>query len=208
VVNARPTLLLTNLASLCFGFAMFATLIGTAPYVQAPAETGYGFNSSVLVSGLAMVPGALAMVVLSPVSAHLIERIGPRATLCIGSLIVALGFAQRIVMTDEFWYIVLGTTIAGAGTAIGYAAMPSLILRGAPRSELAACNSLNTLARTGGSSLASAIGGTLLAAMTVTVAGSELPSLSGYRWLFAICSVGAVFGAVVALCIPRADGET
>jgi MFS family permease len=69
VANARPALLLTNVASVCVGFALFASFIGTASYLQAPVASGYGFGSSVLASGLAMLPTGLAMLALSPVSA-------------------------------------------------------------------------------------------------------------------------------------------
>ena len=207
VVNARPSLLLTNIASLCVGFALFASFIGTAGYVQAPAASGYGFGSSVLASGLAMLPSGLAMLALSPVSAALSARLGPKITLAIGAVVVALGFVSRIVLVDSFWQIVLGTTIAGAGTGIAYAAMPSLILEAAPKSELAAANGLNALSRSVGSSLASAIGGTLLAASTVTLGAFVLPSLTAYRTLFGICAGAAVLGAVIALVIPAADRE-
>jgi MFS family permease len=207
VVNARPSLLLTNIASLCVGFALFASFIGTASYVQAPEATGYGFGSSVLASGLAMLPSGLAMLALSPVSAALSARLGPKVTLAIGAVVVALGFLSRIVLVDSFWQIVLGTTIAGAGTGIAYAAMPSLILKAAPKSELAAANGLNALSRSVGSSLASAIGGTLLAASTITLGAYALPSLTAYRTLFGICAAAAVLGAVIALVIPTTERD-
>ena len=208
VVNARPALLLTNIASVCVGFALFAMLIGTASYVQAPEASGYGFGSSVLASGLAMLPSGVAMLLLSPVSAKLSTLFGPKVTLAIGGAVIAVGFLSRVVFTDSFWQIVVGTTIAGAGTGIAYAAMPALIMRAAPRSELAAANGLNALARTTGSSLASAIGGTLLAASTVALAGNELPSLTAYRVLFGVCAGAALLGALIALVIPTpADAE-
>jgi len=207
VVNARPSLLLTNIASLCVGFALFASFIGTASYVQAPSSTGYGFGSSVLASGLAMLPSGLAMLALSPVSALLSAKLGPKVTLAIGATVVALGFLGRIVFTGSFTEIVIWTTVAGAGTGIAYAAMPSLILRAAPRGELAAANGLNTLARSVGSSLASAIGGTLLAAQTISLGGFDLPSLGAYRTLFGICAGAALLGALVALVIPTADRD-
>ncbi len=207
VVNARPSLLLTNIASLCIGFALFASFIGTASYVQAPASSGYGFGSSVLASGLAMLPSGLAMLALSPVSAMLSARLGPKITLAIGATVVAVGFLGRIVFTGSFTEIVVWTTVAGAGTGIAYAAMPSLILRAAPADELAAANGLNTLARSVGSSLASAIGGTLLAAQTISLGGFDLPSLGAYRTLFGICAGAALLGALIALVIPAADRE-
>ncbi len=207
VVNARPSLLLTNIASLCVGFALFASFIGTASYVQAPSSTGYGFGSSVLASGLAMLPSGLAMLALSPVSAVLSAKLGPKITLAIGASVVALGFLGRIVFTGSFTEIVIWTTVAGAGTGIAYAAMPSLILRAAPAGELAAANGLNTLARSVGSSLASAIGGTLLAAQTISLGGFDLPSLGAYRTLFGICAGAALLGALIALVIPTAAGD-
>ena len=58
------------------------------------------------------------------------RRFGPKITLCTGSLVVAAGFVIRIALTGHLWEIVVGTTIAGAGTGIAYAAMPALIALG------------------------------------------------------------------------------
>jgi MFS family permease len=206
VSNARKSLLLTNIASLFVGFALFASLIGTASYVQAPEASGYGFGSSVLEGGLAMLPSGVAMILLSPVSARMSTRFGPKITLAVGGSIIAVGFLIRIVLVDSYFQVLLGTTIVGAGTGIAYAAMPGLVLQGAKPSELAAANGLNTLFRSVGSSLASAIGGTLLAASTIALAGNELPSLGAYRTLFAICAGAALAGALIALVIPK-DGD-
>jgi MFS family permease len=197
--TARPALLLTNIASLCVGFALFATLIGTASYVQAPKETGYGFGASILVGGLCMLPGGLGMLIFSPVSA----RMKPRTALVVGALIIAAGFLSRIWLTGAIWEVVVGASIAGIGTGIAYAAMPGLIIHATPRSELAAANGLNTLFRSVGSSLASAIGGAILAGVTIKLGGFELASLTAYRILFVVCAGAAVLGALLALLIPR-----
>lgn len=207
VSNARPALLLTNIASICVGFALFAMLIGTATYVQAPEATGYGFGSSVLAAGLAMAPSGIMMLLFAPVSAKMSLRYGPKITLAVGATIVALGFVFRITVIDQFWQIVVGTTIVGIGTGIAYAAMPSMILLGARKSELAAANGLNALARTVGSSLASAVGGSILAAQTINLAGFDLPSLGAYRTLFAICAGAALLGAAISLLVPTDQGE-
>lgn len=207
VVNARPALLLTNVASVCVGFALFATLIGTASYVEAPSRTGYGFGSSVVVGGLCLLPSGLAMLLLSPVSAALTNRVGPKITLAIGAVVVAAGFLARIGFDDHLWEIIVGTSIAGAGSGIAYAAMPSLIGLAAPASSLAAANGLNTLCRTVGSSLASAVGGTLFASQVVDVAGQAFPSQGAYRVLFALCAGAALAGAATALTVPTRSDE-
>jgi MFS family permease len=201
-VNARPALLLTNVASLAVGFALFAVLIGTANFVEAPAAAGYGFGASILAGGFCLLPSGLFMLVLSPVSARLSALAGPKVTLALGAAVVGAGFLLRIFLVAHLWEVVAGTAVTGAGTGIAYAAMPSLILRSAPQAGLAAANGLNSLARTAGSSLASALGGTVLTSQTITLAGAAYPSLAAYRTLFAICAAAALAGAVTALTIP------
>ncbi len=71
-------------------------------------------------------------------------------TLALGAAVVGAGFLLRVFLVAHLWEIVAGTAVTGAGTGIAYAAMPSLILRTAPRAELAAANGLNSLARTAG----------------------------------------------------------
>ncbi|SEO77227.1 MFS transporter [Trujillonella endophytica] len=203
----RGPMVLTNVATLFFGFALFASLIGTASYVQAPESSGYGFGSSIIVGGLAMLPGGLCMLVFAPISARLIARRGPSRVLALGGVIVALGWVARIVFTGSLTQVILGATVVGIGTSIGYAAMPSLINRFTPRGEIAAANGLNMLIRSVGSSLASAIGGSLLAAITISVGAYAVPSLTAYRILFVICAVAALLAATAALFIPDGTDE-
>jgi cyanate permease len=99
--------------------------------------------------------------------------------------------------------VILGTTVVGLGTGIGYVAMPSLINANTPSTEIAAANGLNTLIRSVGSSLASAIGGSVLAATTVSLGAFALPSLTAYRELFVICAVAALLAGAAALTIPH-----
>jgi MFS family permease len=199
----RPPIVLTNLASILFGFALFASFIGTASYVEAPESSGYGFGSSLLVGGLAMLPGGIAMLLLSPVAAKLITLRGAPQTLALGATIVAAGFVMRIVVHDSLWQVIVGATIVGAGTGIGYAAMPSLINTHTPAGEIGAANGLNTLFRSLGSSLASAVGGSILAAETVIVGTFAVPSLGAYQEIFGACAGAALLAAALVLFIPH-----
>lgn len=203
----RRPIMLTNIASIFFGFALFASLIGTASYVQAPEATGYGFGSSILVGGLAMLPGGLAMLALAPLSAKLAARHGAPRVLTFGALVVAAGWLCRIVFTGSLTQVIIGATIVGAGTAVGYATMPAIINAHTPVNELGAANGLNSLVRSVGSSLASAIGGALLAATTMDLGGYEVPTLDAYRELFALCAGASILAAVIALAIPKGPIE-
>jgi MFS family permease len=204
----RRPILTTNLASICFGFALFASFIGTSTFIEAGSWTGYGFGSSLLVGGLALLPSGLMMLLFSPVAARMIGVRGAPQTLALGAFIVAVGWVLRIVMTAELWQVIVGTTVIGIGTGIGYAAMPSLINAYTPAHEIAAANGLNTLFRSLGSTLATAVGTSILASSLVyrvvnghVVDGAS--SLAAYRWLFAVCALAAVLAAALVLTIPQ-----
>jgi MFS family permease len=203
VALRRRPIVLTNVASILFGFALFASMIGTAGYLQAPRSTGYGFGSSILTSGLVMLPSGLMMLFFAPVAARLIRLRGAPQTLALGACIVGVSWIVRIVLTDSIWWVVLGGIVLGIGIGIGYAAMPTLINEHTPPNELAAANGLNTLARSIGTSLASAVGGSILAAATISLGGFEVPTLTSYRVLFGMCVAAAFIAAALALTIPK-----
>jgi MFS family permease len=200
---ANRPIVITNLASVLFGFALFASFIGTAAYVEAPEASGYGFGTSLLVGGLVLLPSGIAMLLFAPLAAKLISLRGAPQTLTIGAAIVALGWLSRIVLTDSLALIIVGATVVGVGTGIGYAAIPSLINAHTPASEIGAANGLNALFRSLGSSIASAAGGAILAADTVILGDFAVPSLTAYRELFAICAGAAVLTAVMMLFVPH-----
>jgi MFS family permease len=200
---ANPPVLMTNVASLFFGFALFASFVGTATYVQAPEATGYGFGSSVLVAGLCLLPSGLLMLLLAPVTAHLSRTWGAGRVLALAGTIVAVGLVGRMVFADHLWQVVVGTAVIGAGTGIGYATLPTLVNTFTPERDLAAANGINTLARSLGSTLASAVGGSILASVTMTLGTTEVASLTGYRVLFAVCAGAALLAAAFGLVIAR-----
>jgi MFS family permease len=202
VATARPAILYTNIASLLYGFALFASLIGTASYVQAPKGSGYGFGSSIVVAGVCLLPSAAVMLLLAPITARLMLWWGANRALAFGAGLVVVGYLERIVLSGSLWEIILGSTVVGAGNGIGYAAMPTLINRNTPREMLAAANGLNSMSRGLGASLASAVGGSVLAASTVAVGGAVFASHLAYQLLFAVCGLAGVLAAVLALAIP------
>ncbi len=200
---ANPPIAMTNIASVFFGFALFASFVGTANYVQAPEATGYGFGSTVLVAGLCLLPSGILMLLLAPLAARLSVRFGPGKVLAVAGVIVAAGLLVRIGLVDHLWQIIVGASIVGAGTGIGYATLPTLINSHTSADSLAAANGINTLARSLGSTLASALGGSILASLTLTLGTAEVPSLTAYRVLFVICAVSAITAAVFGLVIGR-----
>lgn len=206
LLRSRP-ILLTNTVSLIFGFALFASFLGTAPFVQADPRAGYGFGSSIIVSGLVLLPSGLAQLALAPVAARMIQRFGAPVTMAAGSAVIAVGYALRLVLDGQLWQVTVGTTVIGAGVGMGFAALPSLVATHSPLSEIGASNGINSLFRNIGGSIGSAASAGILASFTITVGGTVLPSLLAFRILFAVACVLAVVAALTSLRIPRDTQE-
>ncbi|AZP18670.1 MFS transporter [Streptomyces aquilus] len=201
--TARRQVLVTNLASIAVGFAMFAMSLVIPQLLQLPAQTGYGLGKSMLAAGLVMAPSGLVMMATAPISAAVSKARGPKATLMIGALIVAAGYGLNIVLMSEVWHFVLVSCVIGAGIGFTYGSMPALIMGAVPASETAAANSLNTLMRSIGTSSASAIAGVILAQLTTDFGGYALPSENGFKAVLAVGAGAALLAFAVASFIPR-----
>ena len=202
-VSARRPVLFTNLASIMVGFALYAMALSFPQLLQAPASTGYGLGQTMVESGLTLAPNGLVMMALSPVSARLIARFGPRPTLMSGSLVIALGYGCAIVLMDNVAELIVASVVIGAGVGIAYAAMPALIMGSVPVTETASANGLNSLMRAVGTATSSAVMAAMLAQLTITVGGVQVPSESGFRATFAVAALAAVAGLVLAALVPR-----
>ncbi len=93
--------------------------------------------------------------------------------------------------------------VIGAGIGFAYGAMPALIMGAVPAGETAAANSLNTLMRSVGTSVASAIAGVILAQLTISLGGFAVPSENAFRVVMAIGGGAALVAFVIASFLPR-----
>lgn len=209
--SARPVVLLTNLATVLVGLGMFASFMLTPLQLQAPAETGYGAGVSVLVAGLCMVPMGLGMLIFSPVSARLSAWRGAHVTLMSGALVMVVGNVLLTMMPGQLLQLLPLLLIVSIGTALCFAAMPTLIMTWVPNTETASANSLNALLRTIGTSTCAALAGTFLAAYTMTVNGTHVATSTGFvltYWIAAGASLAAaVLAGAVTVVIRRTGRE-
>ncbi|MEV7325165.1 MFS transporter [Streptomyces sp. NPDC093970] len=200
--TARRQVLFTNLASIAFGFSMFAMSLVLPQLLQLPTQTGYGLGRSMMTVGLVMAPQGLVMMAFAPVSAAVTRAKGPKITLMIGAVIVAAGYGLNILLMSQVWHLVLVSCVIGAGVGFAYGAMPALIMGAVPASETAAANSLNTLMRSIGTSVASAVAGVILAHMTTSLGGTALPSENAFKSVMAVGAGAAVLALVLASFLP------
>ncbi|MFE5112850.1 MFS transporter [Streptomyces sp. NBC_00121] len=200
--TARPRVLLTNLASIFVGTAMYASMLVVPQLLQFPEATGYGLGQSMLAAGLWMAPGGLMMMIVSPLGGKLTDARGPKFTLISGVLVIAAGYGLSLALMGSAWGLMLVTIVTSSGVGLAYGAMPALIMSSVPLSETASANGFNTLMRSLGTSVGSAVIGVVLAQMTTTMGGYTFASEDGFRTALMIGGGVALLGAVIAAAIP------
>ncbi|WP_300681856.1 MFS transporter [Nocardioides sp.] len=206
-VTARPVVLLTNVASVVIGFAMYSNSLILPQLLQLPSATGYGLGQSMMQMGLWMLPGGIMMMLISPVGAKVSAARGPKITLALGSTIVAVGYAAAVLGMGSTWTLLIGICVINAGVGMAYGAMPALIMGSVPISETASANSFNTLMRSVGTSVSAAVIGVVLAQMTTSFGGYELPSKSGFQVGLWIGAIVALVAAAIAMTIPTSASK-
>lgn len=202
-VSARRQVLFTNLASVVVGFSMYGMSLTLPQLLMGPEQTGYGFGLDMIQAGLVMAPGGLVMLLLSPVSAAVSARRGPKFTLMAGSAVIALGYGFALVANTQIWQVMLIGMIISGGIGLAYASMPALIMASVPVHETASANGLNTLMRSVGTSTSAAVTALVLTATTVTVGSAKIPAEGAFMMTFLIGAAAAVVAIALVAFIPR-----
>lgn len=203
---AVPRVLLTNAASIFVGFAMYASMLVMPQLLQFPEATGYGLGQSMLAAGLWMAPGGVMMMFVSPLGGKLTNAQGPKFTLVCGALVIAVGYGVSMPLMGSAWGLMVVGIVINSGVGLAYGAMPALIMSSVPLNETAAANGFNTLMRSLGTSIGSAVIGVILAQMTTTLGGHSFASESGFRTALLVGGGLALVSALIAAVIPAVRG--
>ncbi|MFG2289642.1 MFS transporter [Streptomyces sp. NPDC048595] len=206
--TARREVLLTNLASITVGVAFYAISLVLPQLLQLPESTGYGLGQSMVVAGLCVAPLGVTMMFVAPLYARIAARRGPKVSLLIGMLVIAIGYGAGIGLMSAPWQTVIIAVVVGAGIGLAYSSLPALIIGAVDPSETGAANGLNTLMRSIGTSVSSAVIGMVLAHLSQRVGPATIPTLAGFRVAFLIATAAVLVGVVLACFLPSQRGES
>ncbi|MFF2573476.1 MFS transporter [Streptomyces sp. NPDC058084] len=198
----RPVLM-ANLAGVLVGFGMFANFLGVSYLVQMPeALTGYGFGASILRASVEfLLPGAIVSLLASPVGGQLVRHRGPRAALALAAVLGAVGFGWLALDHGHTASVIGAGVVVGAAVSFGYAAMPAVIMASVPHHQSGIANGINSISRSTGSAIGSAVVTTILASKTVEHLPAGVPALpaeSGFTLTFGVGAVAFALVAVIA----------
>ncbi|HEV7771023.1 MAG TPA: MFS transporter [Solirubrobacterales bacterium] len=119
-IAARSTFWVAALA----GIIVFGSLMGAMFIGQQFVQNVLGYST--LQAGMAILPGAVGMIVVAPRSAHLVESRGSRFTLLLGFVFCLVAFLEMFLLWDEgvgYWAVGLGYLLVGIG--VGFAGTPA-----------------------------------------------------------------------------------
>jgi EmrB/QacA subfamily drug resistance transporter len=201
-ISASRPVLLTNLASIMTGFAMYAIALVLPQLLQAPSETGYGLGQSLFVAGLVLAPSGVVMFLVSPVAARISNQHGPRTTLMIGLVVIAVSYLAGVYLNSAVWQLVLVSCVNGAGVGLSFAALPALIMGVVPVDQTGVANGLNALMRSVGTSLASAIMALILTNLVMPVGARAVPTAAAFQLTFLVGAAAAIIALILAAFIP------
>jgi MFS family permease len=190
----HPAVLTGDVCAIVLGTALYMYMSAITEFVQAPRSSGYGFSASVVVAGLCLVPLSISSFATSRTLPWLTERLGPRALLPLGSLVVAAAGSFFGVLHTSLWQAFVMMAILGIGVGSTSAAIPGVIVRAIPGSETGSAMGFYQVSRYIGFSLGSALTASIVAGHTPP--GRHLPTVSGYTLVLwgaaGICALSAV----------------
>jgi EmrB/QacA subfamily drug resistance transporter len=193
-----------NIVSLAFGFAMFGTFVLVPTLLQLPTIVGYGFGKSVSEAGLFLLPTVLAMIVFGPVAGILVRKVGPKTPMLIGGLFVTAAFIIPALSHAELWQVVLSGVFTGAGIGLALASMSNAIIESVPATQTGEAISVNTIFRTIGSAIGTAVIAALISSNTTA---QGLPKDVAFTNGFWVCAVVAVLAVAAAVAAPSIRGR-
>ena len=196
----RPVMM-ANLAGVMVGFGMFANFLGISYLVQLPRSlTGYGFDASILRASVEfLLPGAIASLIAAPIAGRLIRVRGPRFVLGLTAICGAVPFAWLAYDHTHTASVIGAGIVIGTAVSLGYAAMPAIIMSSVPHRQSGIANGINSISRSTGSAMGSAVVTTILASMTIANLPEGTPTLPSESAFTVTFVTAAVAFALVGL---------
>ena len=196
---AHRPVLLTNVATMASGFALFSCFVLLPAFVQTDPSHGYGFGASATQAGLYLLPSSVAMLFAGPLAGTIGRRIGSKWTLAGGMLVVSFAALLFVTAHDDPSTVLVASGLLGLGVGAAFASMAALIADNVDALEMGVAAGMNTVVRM----IGAVVGGQVAAALLTahTIGDTSIPAESAYTTTFALSTVAALAAAGIALSI-------
>ncbi len=174
----------TNAAAFLVGAGMYSSFVIIPQFAQLPKSTGFGFGSSIVISGLYLLPLTIAMMIMSLLAGPLAARFGSRLSLMLGTAVTTVAFALLVVAHGHPYDLLITTSLMGIGIGLAFAALGNLIVGAVPPHQTGVASGMNTVMRT----LGGAVGAQLSATFIADHTAHGLPTVTGFTESFVLAA--------------------
>jgi MFS family permease len=136
-----------NVCAFAAGYSIFVVLIVIPQIAAIPEVSGYGFGYSTTKTGLLLMPMAVVAMVAAWVAGRIVERVGPRSLMAIGSAVGVAAYVFAALAHDNAAQLSLLT--AGIGVTFGFTltGIASIVVRGASADKTSIAAGVNGVVR-------------------------------------------------------------
>ncbi|MGH7032397.1 MAG: MFS transporter [Stellaceae bacterium] len=191
----RHSVRAANVTAFLIAVGFYPLMSLAVRYVQAPAETGYGFAAPVVVAGLMLTPFSLSSFAASKIAVSLARRSSAELVVAASCVVLIASLVLFLLARSTYGEIVLAMALNGFGVGCAYAVNPQQITGGVPANETGSAISFYQLVRTVAYALGSALSATLL--LFYVPPGEEAPTNAGYSTAALVC-IAVLLGALLA----------
>ncbi|TQL68979.1 putative MFS family arabinose efflux permease [Nocardioides albertanoniae] len=185
----------------------FVICVGTSaaiylvPQLLAVPTADYGFGASATEIGLLLLPGAVAAAVAGPVSGVGVRRLGPRAVVTIGIVLLVTGLIGVAMVHTEVWHIVVAKTLIAFASGLCVTALVTNVATSVAESDTGIASSLVLVTRVVGYAVGAQISGALLTVSTPS--GSSVPAESAFVTGFVLAGIVSALAIIVTRTMKK-----
>jgi MFS family permease len=139
------------------------------------------------------------MVISGVIAGALIRKVGPKIPMILGAVAVTIAFVIPALGHGEEWQIVVSGILTGIGIGMALAATSNAIVESVPATQTGEAISANTVLRTIGSSIGTAV---IAAFISSNVTPQGAPSDDAFTIGFWVSAGVGVLALLAALLVP------
>lgn len=177
-------------------FLLGAALFGTFVILPVFAESASGLGQGATIAGILLLPATVAMALVGSLSGILRTYLGRRGPIILGAALTVAGSIVLTLPPQNIPSLLAGSTLAGAGIAMGSAGALNVLIDVSSTDAVAAVSSINVVARQIGGAFGAATAATLL-----TLHGGT-PEPETYTLAFTFITTLGVAAFALSLLIP------
>lgn len=202
---SERNVMVANIALSISGMAMFLSMQALTYRFELPVPAGFG--KSIEDTGVSLIPFAIGVLIMGPVTGVLVSKTGVKPLAIFGALLSATGFFMQSTLPG-FTGVMIYEFITGAGLSLLNGSMINFVVLTVHPRDMGLATAMNGTFRSLGSGIGAPVAGSLLSTFTASFAigvgggitiSSILPSHLAFTYIFVVASIAFIASAIVIL---------